>query len=221
MTREMPLVESVRILIVDNGEEALEILRDTPFDLAILDLELGGRIDGLRVLEATRWRWPGTATIILTGHATLDSALSAIREGVDAYLLKPARAEEVRQAVKDALERRRGMARPQGVSEEPDFMQRGPFAVDLEKRVATKDGTSLDLTNCEFELLVHLMHNAHRVIPPPELVRVVQQYDCDSLREAREIIRWYIHRLRLKVEAHPSRPCHILNVRGAGYTFKE
>ncbi len=239
------MVETVRALVVDDdegirffltstlqrighnvtaassGEDALALLRDTPFDLAILDLELGRRIDGLRVLEAIKWRWPATATIILTGHASLDSTLAAIREGVDGYLLKPAKAEEIRQAAREALERRRGMARPQGIGEESDLLQRGPFAVDLEKRQVTKDGTSLELTNCEFELLMHLMQNAHRVVPPPELVWVVQQYECESLREARDIIKWYIHRLRCKVEAEPSHPRYILNVRGAGYTFKE
>lgn len=204
-----------------SGEEALELLRDKPFDLAVLDLQLGGRVDGMRVLEAIKWRWPETATIILTAHASLDSALAAIREGVDGYLLKPARAEEVRQAASEALERRKGMARPPGVSGESDLLKRGPFAVDLEKRQVTKDGTSLDLTNSEFELLVHLMRNVHRVASPPELVWVVQRYECENLREARDIIKWYIHRLRCKVEANPSRPRHILNVRGAGYTFKE
>jgi DNA-binding response OmpR family regulator len=239
------MVEPVRTLVVDDdagirfflvsalqrvgysvtaatsGEEALELLRDTPFDLAILDLELGGRIDGLRVLESTKWRWPDTATIILTGHASLDSALSAIREGVDGYLLKPVKAEEVRQAARKALEQGRSMARRQGVSKASNLLQRGPFSVDLEKRLVTNDGTFLDLTNSEFELLVHLMQNAHRVVPPPELVWVVQQYKCEDLREARDIIKWYIHRLRCKVESNPSRPRYILNVRSTGYTFRE
>ena len=85
----------------------------------------------------------------------------------------------------------------------------------------TKDEVPLELTNCEFELLVHLMQNDHRVVPPPELVWVVQQYQCEDLREARDIIKWYIHRLRSKIEANPSRPRFVLNVRGAGYTFKE
>jgi DNA-binding response OmpR family regulator len=204
-----------------SGEEALELLRDTAFDLAILDLKLGGRVDGLRVLGAVKWRWPGTATIILTAHASLDSMLAAIREGVDGYLLKPAKAEEVRQAAREALERCRGTARPRGSGEELDLLHSGPFSVNLEKRLVTKDGTPLDLTNSEFELLVHLIRNAHRVVPPTELVWVVQQYKCDNLREARDIIKWYIHRLRCKVESNPRRPRYILNVHGAGYTFKE
>jgi len=213
--------EGHAVMTTSGGEEALELLRHTPFDLAILDLQLSGRVDGLRVLEAIKWRWPDMATIILTGHASLDSALAAIQEGVDGYLLKPARAEEIRQATTEALERRRSRVRPQGESEGSGHLQRGPFSVDVEKRLVTKDEMPLELTNCEFELFVHLLQNAHRVVPPPELVWVVQQYRCDNLREARDIIKWYIHRLRRKVEANPSCPRYILNVRAAGYTFKE
>ena len=58
-----------------------------------------------------------------------------------------------------------------------------------------------------------------RVISPRELVRAVQDYDCDDDRAAREIIKWYIHRLRRKVESNSAKPRHILNVRGVGYTL--
>src|SRR5690554_6574215 len=76
------------VTTASSGEEALDILRDTRFDLVMLDLMLGGRVDGLRVLEAIRWRWPEAVVIILTAHGSLDSAMEAIREGVDRYLLK-------------------------------------------------------------------------------------------------------------------------------------
>jgi len=99
------------VVAATSGEEALERLRETPFDLALVDLKLGGRIDGLRVLEAVRWRWPATAVVILTAHGSLDSALAAIREGVDGYLLKPVEPDEVRLVAQTALERRRGLAR--------------------------------------------------------------------------------------------------------------
>ena len=74
------------VTIAANGEEALTYLENTAFDLAILDLMLGGRIDGQRVLEAIRWRWPAMVVIMMTAHGTLNSALQAIREGVDGYL---------------------------------------------------------------------------------------------------------------------------------------
>lgn len=205
------------VTTASDGEEALERLRETSFNLAIVDLHLGGRVDGLRVLEAARWRWPGMAVVILTAHGSLESAMAAIREGVDGYLLKPAEPSEVRQAVKEALERRRELA----PSQEKAVLQRGSFFVDLRKHTATLEGKLLDLTPREFALLVHLMQNEHRVVPPPELVQVVRDYEPKHLHEARQIIKWYIHRLRQKVEPDLANPCHIVNVRGVGYRFKE
>jgi len=232
------------VVTASSGEEALDWLRDTSFDLAVVDLNLGGRVDGLRVLEAARWRWPGMAVVILTGHGSLESAMAAIREGVDGYLLKPAEPDEVRQAVQEALERREegcavcrlaegcavcrlaegcAVCRGEGLapSEQKLVLQRGPFFVDLKKHVATFGGRSLDLTPREFDLLVHLMRNAHRVVPPPELVQVVRDYRPEYLQEARQIIKWYIYRLRRKVEPEPSDPRYIINVRGVGYRFVE
>lgn len=206
------------VTTASSGEEALERLRETPFELVILDLNLGGRVDGLRVLEAVRWRWPGTAAIILTGHGSLESAMAAIREGVDRYLLKPVEPVELRQAVQEVLERRREMARLRA-SEEERLLQQGSFSVDLKKHLAASNGQPLDLTTREFALLVHLMQNADRVVSPRELVRVVGGYEAEDLYEARQIVKWYIHRLRKKVEPDPANPRHILNVRGVGYRF--
>jgi DNA-binding response OmpR family regulator len=207
------------VVTASNGEEALDLLRDTAFDVAIVDLNLGGRVDGLKVLEAVRWRWPGMAAVILTAYGSLESAMAAIREEVDGYLLKPAKPEEVRAAVQQALERREALRGHR--AEEKRVVQRGPFFVDLEERLATRDGQALALTPQDLKLLVHLMQNAPRVVAPPELVRVVREYDPEDLYEARQIVKWYIHRLRQQVEPDPSNPCHILNVRGVGYKFKE
>ena len=52
----------------------------------------------------------------------------------------------------------------------------------------------------KFRLLAHLMQNTYRVVGPPELVRMVREYDPDRLDEARQIIKWYIHRLRKQVK---------------------
>jgi DNA-binding response OmpR family regulator len=204
-----------------SGEEALEQLRDTRFDLAMLDLMLGGRVDGLKVLEAARWRWPEIVVIILTAHGSLESAMAAIREGVDGYLLKPVEPAELRQAVREALDRRQGLARAQEAEPETNVLERGPFGVDLKKHEVTVDGSPLDLTPREFTLLVHLMQNADRAISPEELVRVVREYEPLDTFEARDVVKWYIYRLRRKVEPDPSDPRYILNVRGVGYRFGE
>jgi DNA-binding response OmpR family regulator len=152
----------------------------------------------------------------------LESAQAAIEEGVDGYLLKPVEAGEVRQAVQNALERRERLAESRArVEAERAVLQQGPFFVDRRRLVATFQGEPLDLTESEFRLLSHLVANADRVISPPELVRVVRDYDPHDLREARDMIKWYIYRLRQKVEPEPSEPRYILNVRGVGYRFGE
>ena len=207
------------VTAVASGEEALDRLQDTAFDLAILDLKLGGPIDGQRVLEAIRWRWPATVVIMLTAHGSLESAVDAIQEGVDGYLLKPVRPADVRRAVEEALYRRQKLLEAEKEDRGGHILQRGPFRVDLERHEATFEGRALDLSPRDFTLLVHLMQNAPEVVGPKELVRVVRQYEPDHMHEAREIIKWYIHRLRKKVEPDPSNPRYILNVRGVGYRF--
>jgi DNA-binding response OmpR family regulator len=204
-----------------SGEEALERLRDTSYDLVVLDLMLGGRVDGLKVLEMVRWRWPETAVVILTAHGSLESAMAAIQEGVDGYLLKPVEPATLRRAVNEAVERRKGLARSASQGKEDQVLERGPFALDLQKHLAAMDDEPLDLTSREFTLLAHLIRNADRTCSPKELVRVVREYDPQDTYEAREIIKWYVHRLRRKVEPDPSDPRYILTVRGVGYRIGE
>ena len=208
------------VVTASSGEEALDRLRDTQFDLVVVDLKLGGRVDGLRVLETARWRWPDVAVVILTAHGSLESAMAAIREGVDGYLLKPAEPEQVRRTVEEALGRRRNAVRGQEEGEPEPFLRYGPFSVELEKHLVTRDGQPLELTSREFQLLVHLMQNASRVVTPREIVRIVGHYEVEDLYEARQIVKWYIHRLRRKVEPDPGKPRYVLNVRGVGYRFE-
>lgn len=208
------------VVTAESGEEALERLRDTPFDLVLLDLRLEGAVDGLRVLESVRWRWPQAMVIILTAHASLDSAVTAIREGVDHYLLKPIDAAQLRQAIRQVWERRKRLATMPSLPTQARVLERGPFRIDLQTHEVTKEGGRLDLTPREFALLTCLLENAHRVVPPQELVQAVMNYTPEHLHEARDIIRWYIHTLRRKVEADPRRPQHIINVRGVGYRYQ-
>ncbi len=207
------------VTCANSGEEALERLRDTAFDLILLDLSLGGQVDGLRVLESARWRWPEAVIVILTAHGSLESARVAIREGVDDYLLKPVEPEVVRTAVRGAMERRQRLLRIREMAQAPRVLQRGTLTIDMEKHEASRDGQPLHLTPGEFSLLVYLVQNSHRVLSPRELVWVVQKYESEDRFEAQQMIKWYIHRLRRKVEPNPKKPRFILNVRGVGYRF--
>jgi DNA-binding NtrC family response regulator len=93
-----------RVVTAAGGEEALSRLRDTHFDLVVTALRLRGSLNGLRLLNMTKWRCPGTAVILLVASGSLDSALAAIREGVDGYLLKPVDPISLRAAAQRALE---------------------------------------------------------------------------------------------------------------------
>lgn len=207
------------IMTAKSGEEALKLLRDTPFDLVVLDLKLGGKVDGIKVLEAIRWRWPDTSVIILTAHGSLDTALQAIDHGIEKYIQKPLSPQELRKVVEEVLADKATSS----TRKEDDGRQiftKGHFEVDEGLHRVQMGDQKLKLTPSEFTLIVHLLRNDDRVITPDELVDVVRGYKPDDVIEARQIIKWYIHRLRQKVEQDSSHPKFILNVRGVGYRIK-
>ena len=88
------------------GQAALEQIEHEVFDLVLTDLRLGD-FDGMDVLAATRRKSPDTVGIVLTGYASLESAVTALREGAYDYMLKPADVEELRATVARGIERRK------------------------------------------------------------------------------------------------------------------
>lgn len=204
-----------------SGEEALDLLHDTVFDLLLLDLMLGGVVDGQRVLQAVRWRWPATVVIMMTGYGSLESAVEAIHEGVDGYLLKPVKPEEVRRAVQEAFYRREKLLETNKAEPDPHLLVGGPITVDLQRHTATYNGELIELSAHELALLTYLMTHAPAVVSPKDLVAVVRDYTPEHYYEARDIVKWYVHRLRQKVEPDPEKPRHIINVRGVGYRFAQ
>ena len=94
------------VTAVGSGAAALERLAESEFDLVLTDLRMEG-VDGLAVLRAVRARHPDTEVIVITGFATAESAVEAMREGAFYYVAKPYRLDEVRKVVAEALEKRR------------------------------------------------------------------------------------------------------------------
>ncbi|HEY8655649.1 MAG TPA: ATP-binding protein [Candidatus Limnocylindria bacterium] len=87
------------------GDEAIRRIGETTYDLVLTDLRLDD-LDGLQIVAETHRRAPDTIVIVLTGYASLESAVKALREGAYDYLLKPCDVEELRATVSRGLERR-------------------------------------------------------------------------------------------------------------------
>ncbi len=90
---------------VDSGEKALEQIKDTRFDLIISDLKLPG-IDGRQLLKATKKYDASILFVIITAYGTVDTAVSAMKEGAEDYILKPFDMEELRLVIKKIMEKR-------------------------------------------------------------------------------------------------------------------
>jgi len=87
-----------------NGQEAIRDFKNQPYDIVIADLMLPGA-DGLQVLKEVKARYPECEVIIITGYASLDTAIQAIRGGAYDYIRKPFKLEELEVAVKNASEK--------------------------------------------------------------------------------------------------------------------
>lgn len=237
---EIFTLRGAQVVTAADGQEAINRLRESPVDLIVLDLKMPG-MGGLQVAEEAQRIAPGTVIILLTAHASVDSAIGALRQGVFDYILKPAQPRTIVEVVERALVKRQEYTRRQnlvGLMEqtvnalkrgEPQvsvdrtqpaapsgMVEVGPIRVDLQRREASVSDEALVLTPTEFDTLAYLVQHADRVVSCRELVRAVHGYDTTE-HEARPIMRVHIHRLRQKIEPDSERPERLLTVRAAGY----
>jgi DNA-binding response OmpR family regulator len=106
--------EGYEVMTAASGEESLAVVRNEGLDLVLLDLKLDD-MSGLDVLETLHQEKPGTAVIILTGYASLETAVEALRHGADDYLYKPTRAANLRESVRQALLKRQRESRKEAL----------------------------------------------------------------------------------------------------------
>ena len=95
--------EGYEVTACKDGESALAALAKGRFDLVLTDLKMPG-LDGMEVLRRTRTEHPDVPVIMITGHASRDSAIEAMKAGAYHYLAKPFRLAEAREVVRSALE---------------------------------------------------------------------------------------------------------------------
>jgi DNA-binding response OmpR family regulator len=97
--------EGYRVFTAENGRDALEQIASQTFDLALIDLHLGD-IEGTEVLAALSQQSPDTVAIMLTGYASLETAVEALRQGAHDYLFKPYKVVEIRESIRRGLLKR-------------------------------------------------------------------------------------------------------------------
>jgi len=101
------------VVAVANGEDALRELDMAEFDVVLTDLRMG-KIDGMDLLERTRVRYPDTRVVMITGFATVTSAIEAMQKGAFHYIAKPFKLDEVRDTIKKALDTKTVRANTKG-----------------------------------------------------------------------------------------------------------
>ncbi len=99
---EMLIRDGYHVTTAESGEVALELIENQTFDLALIDLKMKG-IGGIEVLKALRQQAPDTVAIVLTAHASLETAVEALRLGAHDYLFKPCKPAELRQSIRQGL----------------------------------------------------------------------------------------------------------------------
>jgi DNA-binding response OmpR family regulator len=224
--------EGYQVVTVSSGEAALAWLASTEFDVVLLDLKMKG-ISGLDVLADLRQRWPATSTIILTAHASLESAVEALRHDAHDYLFKPCKTSDLRESVRAGLIKRQEKLQLRQLAPGPiayatppipieprqtnRFLQHSDVIIDPIRHIATLDGMLLELSPTEFDLLAYLVSEAPRVVPAQELIREVQGYESDA-QEAAEIIRSHVYHIRKKMQMTTGRSV-IATTRGVGYSM--
>src|SRR5215211_4644124 len=134
--------EGYLVDIASSGDEALDLLNKTDYDLVLTDLHMEGG-DGLTVLSQIRQQAPLTISVVLTGFASVESAIAALQEGAYDYLIKPCDIETMKHTIRRGVEHRRLM-----LAEQKARLDLQQLNLDLEQRIEERTA-ELKLLNAE------------------------------------------------------------------------
>jgi DNA-binding NtrC family response regulator len=181
--------EGYQVTACKNGETGLEALKRADIDLVLTDLKMPG-VDGMEVLREVRASYPEVPVIMITGHATLDSAVEAMKAGAYHYLAKPFRLAEAREVVRGALEMRRikrenqelklrieQLENPHTIITQDLGMQR---LLETARRIASSDSSVVihGESGTGKELLARYIHQSSRRAEGPFVA-----FNCGALSE--------------------------------------
>jgi two-component system response regulator MprA len=199
--------EGYRVEAAADGQTALELARENPPDLVLLDLMLPG-MDGIEVCRRVR-AVSDVPILMLTAKEAIEDRVAGLDAGADDYLVKPFAFDELMARVR-ALLRRAQPAQPQ-------IYRFADLELDTGTRQGRRSGETFDLTAKEYELLELFMRHPRQVLTRDVIFDHVWNYDFGG---ESNIIEVYVRYLRQKTEqADMSRLIH--TVRGIGYVLRE
>lgn len=205
------------VVVAGDGLSALELARRYQPDLILLDLMLPG-MDGLEVCRILR-KEMNTPVMMLTARDDEIDRVVGLEVGADDYLTKPFSMRELIARVKAMLRRVRLMKEEMthAVQEEPQIIRVDDLEINLSRREVRKKQQILPLQPREYDLLVFLASHPGRVYSREAILSTVWGWDYTGESRTVDVhIRW----LREKIEDDPTRPVHLVTVRGAGYRFE-
>lgn len=223
---EQSIVDILSFILVKEGYDTLEAL-DGPTglqlaleqnpDLVLLDLMLPG-MSGFEVCERIRAAGCGVPIVMLTAREEEDDKVRGLELGADDYITKPFKNRELIARVKANI-RRVSMAAASLPAPAADLPLGERMSVDEERATIFKDGTPLDLTQREYDLIRFLAARPGKVFSREALMEHVWNYEgyVGDVRAVDVAVR----RLREKIEDDPGSPVFIKTKRGMGYYFGE
>ena len=182
------------------------------FDLIILDVMLPNK-SGLDICQDIRKNDILTPVLMLTARGQVVDKVVGLKLGADDYLTKPFEVPELLARIEALL--RRTKMNDQSTSTGDTYLF-GEIKVDIRGAEVTRDGTPIDMSAKEFQLLHYFVEHKGATLSRDELLNEVWGYDAlPSTRTIDVHVAW----LRQKLEPNPRRPKYILTVHGLGYKF--
>jgi len=208
--------EGYEVEVVDTGEAALALLTATPaaFDLVVLDVMLPGK-DGFAVVSELRQANQFILVLMLTARGRPEDVLRGFAAGADDYLPKPFELAILLARIRGLLRRQDWLQRPPQESNQSVFVVAGR-TIDLNALELRTGDQTLRLTLMEAKLLRYLIEHEGATVSRKTILQDVWGLHEDTDTRA---IDNFVVRLRRYLEKEPSRPRHLLTVRGVGYRF--
>ncbi|MBB5576063.1 MULTISPECIES: response regulator [Rhizobium] len=207
--------EGYAVSAASGGAEMRVRLRQENFDIILLDLVLPGGDDGLDLAREIRAQ-SDIPIMMLTGRDDVVDRIVGIEVGADDYIAKPFHLREVHARLKSILRRRQPVAKAPESSRD-EIIRFDGWQLEIGKRqLLAMDGSEVELTTGEFDMLVVFVRHAGRVLGRELLMDLTRGRNLEAFDRT---IDAQIARLRKKIETDPKHPQLIKSIRGVGYMF--